>query len=203
MAQSFPSGADQTLTLLQESVRQQVADGYTALEDIETNLAERFELPASDPRRPLVAQLVRDAIEAHRREQATWPDVTDCDRLDHAFRRLEAAGVVARAHFTCCQNCGCHEIRDEIAAAQAGGRSVRGYAFFHLQDTERAVAGHALCLSYGPVDQASPPAAFEAIGRLVIGALREAGLRPEWNGSAAQRISLPLRWQRWREELEG
>ncbi|RYE94882.1 MAG: hypothetical protein EOO75_00765 [Myxococcales bacterium] len=186
------------LTFLTEQARQQVANGYTPLAEIESNVRECLER-GDEARRAHVARVVREAIDAQRRAQATWPALTDCDCLDQAFARLESAGVVARAHFTCCQNCGHAEIGDEIDAVRARGRDVRGYVFFHHQDTERAVDGQGLLLSYGPTGQASA-AATEAIGRLVVDALREAGLQPTWNGSAAQRISVPLRWQRRRAE---
>ena len=187
------------LTILTEQVRQQVADGYTSPDQIVVNLAERFEIPAHDSRRPVLVALVREAIADHQRQQAGWPALTDCDRLDRAFASLEAAGVVARAHFTCCQSCARSEIGGEVATVRARGREVRGHVFFHAQDTERAVAGHGLLLGYGPVGQPSP-AATEAIGHVVVEALREAGLQPVWNGSAAQRIAVPLRWQRRRAE---
>lgn len=52
---------------------------------------------------------------------------------------------MARQNFTCCQTCGLAEIDDEIEVVRAEGRPVRGYAFFHQQDTAGAVEGGSLC----------------------------------------------------------
>lgn len=128
--------------------------------------------------------------------QAHWPAVTDCDRLDAAFAALERDGIVCRQNFTCCGRCGAAEIWDELAAAEEAGLAVRGYAFFHTQDTEDAIAGAGLHLSYGAV--AEGPAAVEAIGHAVVDALEAAGLAPNWDGEWTRRISVPLEWRRRR-----
>ena len=93
---------------------------------------------------------------------------------------LEAAGIVARQNFTCCKTCGFYEINGEMEAARAQGRVVRGYVFFHMQDTERAAKGGDLALAYGPADQTSSDLDYEAVGRLVamagVGLAGTAGL---------------------------
>lgn len=201
MEQTYSQPSTEELTIITEQAHQQVASGYIPLDEIESNLVERLELGDDDPRRAHVARVVSEAIDAHRHAQAGWPALTDCDCLDLAFARLESAGVVARAHFTCCQRCGSSEINREIRAAQARGRAVRGYVFFHRQDTDGAVEGRGLSLSYGSTSDERTPEQYEAIGHLIVDTLREAGLQPVWNGSAARRISVPLRWQRRRPEL--
>lgn len=130
-------------------------------------------------------------------EQAEWPTVTDCDRLDNAFAELKADGIICRQHFSCCGSCGSVEIWDEIAAAQEVGRAVRGYAFYHVQDTEAAVGGHGLYLNYGAVEDGE--AAVLSVARKIVAALERHGLRTNWNGQWARRIGVALDWKHRRE----
>lgn len=132
--------------------------------------------------------------EERQAEQAHWPIVTDCERLDAAFAALERAGVVCRQHFTCCGSCGAATIWDEMAAAEDAGAKVLGYAFFHAQDTEAAIAGDGLFLSYGAV--ADGPEAAEAIGRAIVDELEAKGLETAWDGQWTRRIFVAMDWKR-------
>lgn len=145
---------------------------------------------------PMAERLVDEALAAHQSESATWPEVTDYDRLAAAFAALERNGVVARENFTCCGTCGAAEIWDEIATADAKGGASRGYAFFHMQDTENAVDGGGLYLNYGACAEGEPAAL--AVAREIVAAIEHAGLTAHWNGSYQQRIGVALDWKRRR-----
>ncbi|MEV4478982.1 DUF6891 domain-containing protein [Micromonospora coxensis] len=134
--------------------------------------------------------VVVEELTAHLSAQTGWPEVTDGDRLTAAFRALDAAGIVARENFACCQNCGLGEIGAEVPR----GRSVRGYAFYHQQDAEHAVAGDALHVAYGLFEQ--PPTA--EIGEEVAATLRAEGLTVDWAGDPNARIRVPMSWRRRR-----
>lgn len=133
---------------------------------------------------------MRAILAAHLAEQATWPAITDCDRLDAAFAALEASGIVCRQNFSCCGTCGAYEIWDEAAALEAAGTPVRGYAFYHVQDTESAVRGYGLYLNYGAA--AEGEAAALAIAGEIVAALQQRGLRVDWNGQWSRRIGVAL-----------
>lgn len=128
-------------------------------------------------------------------EQATWPSETDCDRLDAVFAELDDRGLVARQNFSCCQNCGHGEMLAEMEE-QASTHPVRGYVFYHMQDTERAADGDGLYLAYG--DESEEPDRHAQIGREISEALINAGFTPRWNGTAAQRIFVPIEWRKRR-----
>jgi hypothetical protein len=123
-------------------IRHEIAAGFDSPDEI---VASAFEMldDEIDPAllRPHAQRIVREVLDMHLAEQATWPAVTDCDRLDAAFAALEAAGIVCRQNFSCCGTCGAGEIWDEMAAAGRAGLHVRGYVFYHVQDTESAVEG--------------------------------------------------------------
>lgn len=129
-----------------------------------------------------------------RKLEATWTGATDCDRLDKAFADLEERGVVCRQDFTCCGNCGAAEIGAELNEAEQRGVHVRGYAFYHQQDTERAVEGQGVYLNYGAEKEGE--AAALTIAHEIVTTLKHHGLEPVWNGSIGQRIHVPLVWRR-------
>jgi hypothetical protein len=139
-------------------------------------------------------EILTEELAAHLTRQEDWPDVTDCDRLDSAFEALEANGIVSRQNFTCCGSCGAAEIWDEMEEFRNAGKIVRGYAFFHMQDTESATDGHGLYLSYGSVDEGE--AAAVAIGHDIQHELETHGLSTDWDGKLAKRIGLSLDWKR-------
>jgi len=183
---------------LHDFIKVQVAAGYSPLAEIVDESMDVFADTTADPvsLRAAATAVAEQALAAHRDDQAGWPLTTDCDRLDAAFAELDKTGIVARQHFTCCGTCGAHEIHDEMSLAAQSGLPARGFTFFHIQDTEHAVGGESLYLSYGAVDQ--DKVAAVAIGHEVVDILSRHGLHPAWNGKHAHRIALPLVWQRRR-----
>jgi hypothetical protein len=135
------------------------------------------------------------AFAAHRDAQRAWPPVTDCDRLDAAFDALNARGIVARHDWWCCQTCGHAAMPDacDNAATANPAVAVRGYAFYHNQDTESAAEGHGLMLAFGTHRAEDAP---EEVARTVVATLREHGLEVEWNGRVETRIAVRLVYQR-------
>jgi hypothetical protein len=160
----------------------------SAVEMVEADLDD-------DELRAHAERLTAESLEEHQRRQSEWAGPTDCDRLDQAFAALEEQGIIARQNFSCCQNCGHAEIGEEIANAEAEGRKVQGYTFYHMQDTEGACEGGFLYLAYGSNGNR---AQIVRIGRRIARALEQAGLTVEWDGSAAQRIGVQLHWRRRR-----
>lgn len=150
----------------------------------------------ADVMRSVAPSMLAEAIAAHRGDQATWPDVTDCDRLDAAFAALEADGVISRQNFSCCGTCGATEIWDEIDRATREGRLGYGYAFYHMQDTDAAVEGYGLHLNYGAED--GHPGGAVAVGHEIVRRLREHGLATDWDGRIEKRIGVTLDWKRRR-----
>jgi hypothetical protein len=183
---------------LHEFVRVQVAAGYTSPDTIVDDAVEAFLDETFDPGGLRVAAraIADQALAAHQAEQASWPSPTDCDRIDAAFAELAGAGILACQHFSCCGTCGASEIQEAMELAEKDGRECRGYTFFHMQDTEHAVAGDGLYLSYGA--RRPDEAAAVAIGHEIVAVLRQHGLTPAWNGRNAHRIALPLIWRRRR-----
>ena len=188
---------DETLQELRGYIQRDVAAGFLPESEIARSAVEVLsDAPDANALPPYAAKLTREVIAAHKEEQASWPKTTDCDRLDSAFAALERAGVVSRQDFSCCGNCGLGEIRDEMDRAAQSGTPVRGYVFYHKQDTEAAVEGNCLYLSYGAVQQGE--AAAVEIGREIAASLKQQGLQVNWNESWTKRIGVRLDWKRRR-----
>jgi hypothetical protein len=190
--------ANETLSKeIAEQVSRAVAEGFSDPDDIIESTVEMFEEEADEEVvRPLVERLTAKAVRAHLKVQATWPAVTDCDRLDAAFAELNAAGVVCRQNFSCCGNCGVAEIGDEMKQERRNGIQVRGYAFYHMQDTEGAAEGCGLHLNYGAVKKGE--AAAVRVAQEIVAALERHGLRTEWDRSWKRRIQVQMDWKRRR-----
>ena len=183
---------------LHDFIKVQVAAGFVPIDEIVDEAVEVFSEATADATalRGAALAVAERSLAAHIAQQASWHGPTDCDRLDAAFAALDRAGIVARQHFSCCGTCGAHEIHDEMNRAEKAGTPSRGYTFFHAQDTERAVGGESLYLSYGAAQK--DQSASVAIGHEVVATLGRHGLSPSWNGKHAHRIALPLTWQRRR-----
>jgi hypothetical protein len=197
-----------TVADLHEDARQLVTEGVLHDKQIVDILTSWFTVNLEtgkmirDPSvvRPIARLATAAAVGAHRRRQARWPAVTDCDKLDEAFVLLNRRGVVARHNYKDCASDGLAEIGEEMADAQAGRkRPVVGYAFYHSQATERAIAGGPLSIMYGSA-LVNDVAGDKAVGRRVVRALREAGLSPTGSGDPTDRVLVPLKWQRRRPE---
>jgi hypothetical protein len=191
-----PEPAQPTLQeQLEDFIGEQVIAGYFNDSTIIRLAAQMYDDMGPKAKIQKIARpLLAAARAAHKRDQKSWPAVTDNTRLDRAFAELEKEGIVARQNFWCCGTCGGDAIVDEIARANKRCHTFDGYTYFHEQDTAIAVLGHGLNLGYGTPD--FDPKESVAIGLLVVKALRKHGLKPQWSGDLEDHIHVPIKWQR-------
>lgn len=188
---------DDVINELRDIIETEVAAGFLDPHEVVECAVELLGDDADPVQlRAAATRLTEVMVAAHTRAQANWPAVTDCDRLDAAFAELERRGIVARHNFSCCQSCGASEIWEEVDEAEAEDREIRGFTFYHQQDTEGAVQGGGLHLAYQSTSDAE--GASEQIGHEIVEVLRKHGLEPEWNGSVSKRIRVPMDWKRRR-----
>ncbi|MHC1765200.1 MAG: hypothetical protein AB9869_13015 [Verrucomicrobiia bacterium] len=142
-------------------------------------------------------KFVKDFIRARRIEEATWGK-TDCDRVDAAFAELRGNYLLAEQNFCCCQNCGIAALEKRAQEIRACGGRVRGYVFYHAQDTDAASETRNLWIAHGPL----PYRLREAmrLGHRVVSTLQRHGLAVEWNEDPDTRILIKLK--DWRKRLE-
>lgn len=200
-SESAPAKAAQVMEDIRRQVELDVAGGFVTRDEILQTAIDVFEGEADPALVRAESQRALDAaLAARAMDQASWPETTDCDRLDAAFAALEAEGVISRQNFSCCGTCGSTEIWDEIDTARAAGRPANGYAFYHQQDTESAIEGYGLHLNYGAYEEG--PEAAVAIGHQIVNRLEEHGLHTDWDGRIERRIGVSLDWKR-RSTLAG
>lgn len=158
---------------------------------------------------------LKKAATGHSMEQAAWPRVTDCDRLDQVEATLRERGILLWQVSPCCDSCTGGELPeriDEIERRHPGFRDrVRGYAFFIDQNMADMLADDSdisIYLAYGwfaPDGSSVAPEVYErkalGIASDVCDCLREHGFDPNWDGSFSKKIGISLKWQR-RKMLE-
>ncbi len=136
---------------------------------------------------------VSEAIHIQVQSQASWNTPTDCDRLRAAFESLKGQGILAQHHYSCCGSCGAAEVRIQIDFDESQGTRWRGFAFYHVQDTESAVDGDGLYLNYGDCD-GTEEGSIE-VAHQICRVLGEHGLKTDWNGDLGLRIRIDLQWE--------
>lgn len=133
--------------------------------------------------------------------QEQWPQEPDCDRMERAFAELEENGIVAIQNAVCRQSCAMEDVWFGIEDMQKGGKEIRGYTFFHEQDSERALTRHSVHLAYGSIQKGKEEAL--KIGYEVKELLKAHGFEVQWNGEIRERIRVNLNWQkRWTERVQ-
>jgi hypothetical protein len=182
---------------LRAFIAYRVREGFESIHEIVKNATEyAFEKYERDNLHPEIKRMTAELIAAHQADQADWEGQTDCDRLDAAFAFLNRQGIVARQDFSCCNNCGFTEIWDEIEEEEKR-QPVEGYAFYHLQATERAIKLGQLLIVYGCIEE-DGEALVRVVNR-VVAELRHAGLNASWGGTAYHPIVVDgIIWRRRR-----
>lgn len=95
-------------------------------------------------------------------------------KLDKAFSDLEKKGYFAERALACCQSCALHEVPDECENL---------CVFTHDQDEATLMETGSTYLTWSAPDD-NP--------KEIIKALKDAGIKVEWNKSPAKRIKITI-----------
>ncbi|MEM8671383.1 MAG: hypothetical protein AAGG48_27935 [Planctomycetota bacterium] len=129
-------------------------------------------------------------------EKQSYPDTTDCERLDRAFEKMNDRGVLALQNAGYTQSDGFEDV-GEVYLQHPDQASIIGYCFYHGQDLQRAVNGGGLYFAFGPVDPVDEQTVGIDVGNIVREELKNAGLSVEWDGTFEQRLGVPkVKWQK-------
>ena len=173
-----------------ERIRIWVWSGFYSPDEVDQGIDDILEEDADEA---MLRAAVAPEFAKKAAAEASWPNTTDCDRLDQAFDELNRSGIIALHNAGYTQSDGfsdCVEVYH-----QRGKRGIRGYCFYHGQDVERAVDGQGLTIAYGDLDDDDTKSA--EIGREVKASLERHGLAVEWNGDSKVRLELPsIDWKR-------
>lgn len=178
---------------LRTTIREDVARGEDDFEEIVESAVEYLDGEEEPETAEAAARAIAaEEFAAHAEAQRGWGDgPLDTDRLDEAFAELDAAGIIARADFTCCIICGFSEIYGEAEE----GATPRGVVFCHNQDVNSAIEGGDVHLAFaGDPSETTPRIAAE-----IVETLGRHGLETEWNGDTDRRILVRMEWRVRRE----
>ncbi|PZO13068.1 MAG: hypothetical protein DCF26_17710, partial [Burkholderiales bacterium] len=134
--------------------------------------------------------------------EAGWPPITDCDRLDRAFVRLQQQGICALHCAGDTQEEGLESVSRVLNDEVHSGLDHHGYCFYYSQDIDNALDNKGLLLAHGHVDRSeAPDDEHVAVAEAICEALRQEGLEVVWSGSTKRRIGLPQLW--WQRRTPG
>jgi hypothetical protein len=173
-----------------ESIKSWIWSGFYDPDEIQVMIGDILEEDADEA-------MLRGAVEPefdrkHDAEQS-WPVETDCDRLDAAFAELSDNGILALHNAGYTMSEGISDVTEVLK--ELGRDGLRGYCFYHGQDVERALAGGGLYIAYGDLHDETSKSV--TVGEAVRKVLEQHGFKVAWNGTADDRIHVPLfDWKR-------
>jgi len=156
-----------------------------------------------------IAEIVDSELARKAEAEKTWPERTDCDRLDAAFAALDERGIIAKQYAGYTQSDALSDVAEALRDAEVEGKDkYTGYCFYTAQDVESLLNGQdELYLGFGTnLEQASEVAqalgapnnvgAVEA-GRLICAVLEEFDFDTQWDQSPNTRIAIQnFDWKR-------
>lgn len=134
--------------------------------------------------------------------------ISNQTRIEAAFGDLEQRGIIARAHYWCCNGCASSGIyNNELPRYRERFGSEDqpiGYVFFHEQATESANNGGPLLLSHGSISEGDDFTPAEQVrhdqqlvAQIVIEELREHGFEVQWSGDLDCKIVVVQPYDGW------
>lgn len=143
-----------------------------------------------------VSKTIDSQLAAWEEQKKSWPAVTDCDRLDSVFAKLNKRGINAQQNSGNTQSDGYENFRYDYEE-HPDPKSIVGYCFYHNQDLELVVSDGLLYLAFGPVDPKEEKAKGLEVGNIIRDELQKAGLKVEWDGTFNERLKVQdFVWQR-------
>lgn len=176
-------------------IKAMVRGGFEERDRIVEIFCEEMYSPGElDPQE--VETAVASAIRELETEKASWPMITDCDKLDAVFAALNKKGIVSIQNAGYTQSDGYSDVMEVHGDSDDPENNI-GYCFYHQQDLEGAVAGRGLFLAFGPIDPGKEETDGATIGRIIVDLLKGAGFSVDWPGTFDKRIEITaFDWKR-------
>jgi hypothetical protein len=189
---------------LQARAKLEVKAGFVCKADILSTLTEimkyDYELSGKEltEAKATMKEYVAKLLEQHKKEQADFPEVTDCDRLDAAFADLEQQGVLTAQNAGYTQSDGFDVISEKYSRlTKKQQKASVGFVFFHEQDLERVWETKKLLLAFGS-GKGDAKQDVKA-GKLIQKILTAHDFKVKWNGKSDTRLELSkFNWQKRR-----
>jgi hypothetical protein len=144
----------------------------------------------------VIAPLVDAEIALKREVEKTWPERTDCDRLDAAFGSLNERGIFARQYMGYTQSDALADMAEALSEEEHPER-FSGYCFYTAQDVESLVIEAGRSLFLGFATQSDDTSRALQAGRLIREVLGEHGFETGWDETPSSRIEIRnVDWKR-------
>ncbi len=167
---------------------------------------------ACDDEEPALKRFAVREFNRKAEAERSWPQETDCDRLDFVFEELSADGIIALhkpGFINGYADCAVDFLREYV-----GAEKVKGHCYYVGEEVFHALDEGKLYLAFGcgsfndPRDDDFDGAI--ALGHQIKTALEAKGFRVEWNGTLDCALVIPeIDWKRraaprnrWHEILE-
>jgi hypothetical protein len=158
-----------------EFIRYYVWSGYYEPDEVYNIIDDELLESDCESQTWLRAAIQREFQSKHEAEK-TWPNITDCDRLDRAFESLRRQGILTRHRAGFTQQDGLEVVEGLYEEAGGAESDITGYCFYTTQDMEAAMWGTSgLLLAFGHFSGDSQEGAD--VGRHVRDVSEEHGLR--------------------------
>lgn len=163
----------------------------TLLDELDARIDDLVEGADAAFRKDIQRQVV-EGLARQRDREATWTEETVNDRIDEAFDELWDEGIVALQNVGYSPEEGWEDVRDAAELLD----EPRGAVFWHGGETERAVDGAGLNLTFGALGP-DDDEGHAAIGREVLEVLRKHGVEASWSGTVGDPVVIaPFAWQK-------
>jgi hypothetical protein len=175
---------------LLKEVQYWIWSGFYDVEEVQAFIGDLFEDDATEA---MLRAAVDPEFAKKRAAEQSWPEETDCDRLDAAFADLSDAGIVALHNAGGTMADGINDVAEVLDSLGRDG--IHGYCFYHSQDVEDAIDGLWLQIAFGDVND--DPQKSAAVAKTIQRVLEQHGFKVEWDGDIGTRLKIPaFDWKR-------
>jgi hypothetical protein len=172
-----------------EVIRKCIWSGFYTPDEVDIVIDDILEEDADEE---MLRAAVASEIARKSEAEKSWPDITDCDRLDSLCEILENRGILflQNAGYTISEG---HQEAFELLSSLPEHNFI-GYCFYHAQDVDQALDNNKLYLAFEHVDGDIPETL--KVGQILREELVRAGYTVNWNGEPNCRISINIDWKR-------
>lgn len=175
--------------------------GYATREQVVTSVLKAFDWSRFNSfDKTSAATFTNRLFDEKVMEEASWPTLTDVDRLYAAFSALEADGFVSVHNPSASPSDAEEEVKLAFQKAQRSASGKWAAVYYHDQNVDDAMETGRMNVTFLVFREYfkfhSPDAAFEAAGMYIVKALNENGLKTNWNGTPKSLIEVFIDWKK-------
>jgi hypothetical protein len=173
-----------------DAIKTWVKSGFYTLDDIYEMMEDIIEEECDED---MLQKRASEEFLKKQQSEDSWPNLTDCDRLDFIFNELNELGIIALQNTGYTMSDGFDDVGEVLETLDRN--QVKGYCFYHGQDLERALADEGLTLAFGDLNAIDDQKIV--VGKLITEIIKKHHFEYIWDGTANKKINIfPFKWQR-------